>query len=254
MADSEQRNGRSPDLDELEEILGYQFEDGELLQRALTHSSFANEQDAVAVVDNERLEFLGDAVLGLVISTLLFKMSGSDEGVLTRAKSHLVSARFIGRLARNLRLGSFLKLGHGEEKDGGRRKNSILANVFEAVIGAVYLDGGMEAARSFIEKAYGDSIAELDRESLLREDYKSYLQELIQSRDLPIPRYTLVRERGPDHSKEFTVEVCIGESERAIARGSGRSKKAAEQRAAQAAVELIEKGDIEPGPPPAEGG
>ena len=240
--DSDSANNEN--LKELEEILGYKFRDRKWLVRALTHSSFANEQEN-ETRDNERLEFLGDAVLGLVASDLLFAANSGDEGALTRAKSYLVSARYIGKLAKKLRLGEFLWLGHGEEKDGGRGKKSILANVFEAVIAAVYLDGGIEEARNFIVRVYGDAIAEIDKEGLLRHDHKSYLQELIQSKELPAPVYSLVEASGPDHSKQFTVEVKIGGAGPVLARGSGGSKKIAEQEAARTARALIEAGAVD---------
>ena len=213
------KTGGGEDLGELETILGYSFGERELLVRALTHSSFANERTEEGLRDNERLEFLGDAVLGLVISDLLFEAIADDEGALTRAKSHLVSARFIGSLSQRLGLSRFIRLGRGEEKDGGRGKNSILANVFEAVLGAVYLDGGMDAARDFLRRAYGDSLAEVDGEGLLRQDYKSFLQEMIQGRELPAPRYALLGSSGPEHLKEFTVEV------RADLSGLGRDEE-----------------------------
>jgi ribonuclease-3 len=235
---------RNLKLEELEEFIAYRFRDRELLMRALTHSSFANEQEDYTR-DNERLEFLGDAVLGLAVSDVLFNANSGDEGALTRAKSHLVSARYIGRLAKRMQMGEFLLLGHGEEKDGGRSKKSILANVFEAVIAAVYLDGGMEAAQRFVVRAYGDELEKIDKDGLLRNDYKSFLQELIQGRELPAPVYTLVESSGPDHSKSFAVEVRIGESGPAIAGGSGRSKKIAEQEAARAALALIDEGAID---------
>jgi ribonuclease-3 len=235
---------RNSSLEELEGILDYRFRDRELLVRALTHSSFANEQEE-HTRDNERLEFLGDAVLGLAVSDILFKANSGSEGTLTRAKSYLVSARYLGRLAKRMRLGEFLRLGFGEEKDGGRSKKSILANVLEAVIAAIYLDGGMEAARRFVTHAYGDELEQIDRDGLLRHDYKSFLQELIQGRELPAPIYSLVDTYGPDHSKSFTVEVRIGDGGPSIAHGSGGSKKIAEQEAARTALALIEEGAID---------
>ncbi len=240
--DSDSANNES--LEELEEILGYKFRDRKWLLRALTHSSYANEQEE-ETRDNERLEFLGDAVLGLVVSDLLFAANSGNEGALTRAKSYLVSARYIGRLAKSLHFGDFLRLGHGEEKDGGRSKKSIMANVFEALIAAIYLDGGMNSARDFIVRVYGDAIEQIDREGLLRRDYKSYLQELIQGKELPAPVYSLVEASGPDHSKQFTVEVKIGNAKQSLASGSGGSKKIAEQEAARAALALIEAGAID---------
>ena len=230
------------DYESLEQTIGHTFENRELMMRALTHSSYANEHEGEGLRDNERLEFLGDSVLGLAVSDMLFNARTGDEGELTRAKSYLVSARYIGRLARKLHLGDYLLLGFGEEKDGGRRKNSILADVFEALTAAIYLDGGMEAACRFVRLAYGEAIEQADGQGLLRRDYKSFLQELIQAHELPTPRYSLLEARGPDHSKIFTAEVTVGDT--ALGRGSGGSKKAAEQQAAKLALEAIESGSI----------
>ena len=234
------------DLGVLEDLLGYRFKHPELLERALTHSSYANELGGMenGIRDNERLEFLGDAVLGLVISDLLFRSTPEDEGALTRAKSHLVSARSQALVAPRYRLGEFLRLGRGEEKDGGRTKGSLLANALEAVVGAVYLDGGMGAARRLITEAFGGELRAYDGERLLRDDPKSYLQELLQARELPAPAYAVVETSGPDHSKDFIVELRVGAS--ALVRGRGRSKKSAEQAAARSAIAKIETGELAP--------
>jgi ribonuclease-3 len=236
-------NGLPEKLAGLEELLGYSFRDKELLLRALTHSSYANERPGEGLPDNERLEFLGDAVLGLVISDAVFRSSSDDEGGLTRYKSHLVSALTIRRLAARYELGRFLRLGRGEEQNGGRAKPSLTVNAFEAVLGAVYLDGGLEAAASLVRKTYEQVLLEFDREQLLRQDYKSYLQERIQAYNLPPPSYAVIEESGPDHAKQFTVELV--HQGRSLAMGKGRSKKAAEQAAARAALDLIERGGLD---------
>ena len=230
-------------LGELEKRLGYRFQDRELLVRALTHSSYAHEQAGEPIRDNERLEFLGDAVLGLVVCDIVFHMSGEDEGRLTRLKSHLVSARTGRRLAEDLRLGRYIRLGKGEEQDGGRHKPSLLANAFESVVGAVYLDGGLEAARALILSAYEPVMLYSDFEELIKEDFKSRLQEKLQSHKLPPPEYSVVEETGPAHRKRFTVEIRIGGGE--PTRGTGGSKKSAEQAAAAAALELIDSGGLD---------
>ena len=189
------------------------------------------------------MEFLGDAVLGLVIADRVYNTRSDDEGGLTRLKSHLVSARTIYRIARVMNLGSFLRLGRGEEQNGGRSKRSLVVDAFEALIAAIYLDGGIKPAAAFIEKAFEPVFNDIDSEQLLRQDYKSFLQEICQARDLAPPDYTLVEESGPDHSKSFTVEVRL--AGKALNRGQGKSKKSAEQAAARGTLEGIESGRID---------
>lgn len=230
-------------LEPLEELLGYRFRNQALLARALTHSSYANEQADQDIKDNERLEFLGDAVLGLVISDLLFRHVGAAEGKLTLAKSHLVSGRNIRRAAEQYRLGKFLRLGRGEEADGGRRKASILANAFEAVIGAIYLDGGIRAAASFVRRSLKDALQNLDFKRLQRQDYKSYLQELLQAREIAPPGYYVSGITGPEHAKQFTVILKVDDN--TLATGRGKSKKQAEQDAARAALDRIDSGELD---------
>lgn len=229
-------------IEELQSRLGYTFKEIGLLVTALSHSSYVNESGDPGIEDNERLEFLGDAVLGMIISELLYRAFSGAEGVLTRAKNHLVSARTLGRLAADIQLGENLLLGKGEEKDGGRSKESLAANAFEAVIGAIYLDGGMQAAADFIGETFRELIESYSHERVSKRDYKSYLQELLQARQFAAPRYEVAQERGPDHQKKFEIELIINEV--TLSRGYGKSKKAAEQDAARIALEKIERGEF----------
>ena len=225
----------------VEEALGYRFTDPGLLEHALTHRSRAHEDASGGVRDNESLEFLGDAVLGFVISDRLFRECPDwDEGRKSKAKAMIVSTTSLARIGAQLGLGEHLLLGHGEEKTGGRRKRSLIADTFEAVVAAVYLDGGIAAAEGFIERWFRPALDAVRVGGLLpglAVDHKSALQERLQSRDLGLPRYRLVRETGPAHRKVFEVEVCAGE--RALARGEGGSKKESEQRAAERALEVL---------------
>ncbi len=227
--------------------MDYRFSDTELLCRALTHSSLANELRASgaasAVDDNEQLEFLGDSVLGfLVAEALVRRYPEYREGELSRQKAHLVSAAHLHGVARRLDIGSFLDLGRSEEMSGGRAKKTLLVDGLEAVIAAIFLDGGLEAARGFISAHVldapfsGDEDAGTDIQPAI-ENFKSALQELAQARKLPQPRYTIVRERGPEHSKTFTVEVRVGRDWSGQA--EGRTKKVAAQRAARGVYERL---------------
>ena len=226
------------DLEELEKRLGYEFRDRSLLMRALTHRSRANEDASGVLADNESLEFLGDAVLGFVIADMLFRQFPQlDEGRSSKIKSTLVSSAALGRLARRLGLGEYLLLGRGEEKTGGRRKQALLADGYEALIAAVFLDGGIDEARDFVMRQFADEIEEVRSPSFWERDYKSSLQELLQSRVLPLPEYLVTAESGPDHRKIFQVEVRVQGA--TLARASGRSKKEAEQQAARLAIEKL---------------
>ncbi len=221
------------DLAALEERLAYRFRDRSLLERALTHRSWTFENAArgrPALESNEQLEFLGDAVLGLLASEILMqRYPDLGEGRLSQFKARLVSASHLHERARRLELGAFLRLGRGEEVSGGRAKKTLLADALEAVIAAVYLDGGLDEARSFVVRHI---LSGVDLEKIAeRQDFKSLLQELAQARGLPAPRYRTVGAAGPDHSKVFTVEVCVGPE--LAARGEGSSLKAAGQRAAE---------------------
>jgi ribonuclease III len=222
------------DLTEFERRINYTFQRRELLTRAITHKSYSHEARHENARHNETFEFLGDSVLGFVIGDMLFQhFAELDEGALSKMKAYLVSATSLAEKARNFGMGEVLLLGVGEEKTGGRKKDSLLANLFEAVIAAVYLDGGIEAARKMIEESFAPDIRAIDQEDLLFHDYKTALQELAQGKGLPLPDYNVVDEVGPDHDKTFIVEVKIGSQ---ISRGEGSSKKEAQQQAAKHAL------------------
>jgi ribonuclease-3 len=223
-------------LDELLLTIGHAFNDPRLLQQALTHSSYANESGEPG--DYERLEFLGDAVLELVVSHLLLgRFPDEGEGALSRLRASAVNRRTLAAIARRLGLGEHLRLSHGEEKTGGRNKDTLLGDVFEAVIGAIYLDGGLGAAANFVER-YFDLLFEEVNQELLFNDYKTRLQEISQARLGRTPVYRTVAASGPDHEKTFEIEVALGD--RMVGRGSGSSKKQAEQAAAKQAFEQLQ--------------
>ena len=221
---------------EIEERIGYRFKNPELLTNALTHSSYFNENRGTASVCNERLEFLGDAVVGFIVAGYLYeKFPDLPEGRMTRLRAELVGERGLNDVSRAIGLGRYLLLGHGEDVNGGRSRPSINADAVEAVIAAIYLDGGLEAAERFVRRFIID-VFEAGNSHPER-DYKSELQELVQQKSGRILEYRHVGESGPDHMKTFTVEVTLnGES---ISRGEGRSKKDAEQHAAAAALEAL---------------
>jgi ribonuclease-3 len=223
----------------LEERLGYTFHNKQMLEDALYHSSYANEHRALGIQSNERLEFLGDAVLGLVSADFLYREHPDlPEGDLTRIRAALVCEESLHEVAQNLKLGESLKLGRGEESGGGRTRTSILADATEAVFAAVYLDGGMEQARALIHRVLLDKEQEEAVEER-RRDYKTALQELVQRQNDRELRYVLTDEAGPDHAKTFAVSVLLdGET---VGEGTGRSKKEAEQSAARAALEAVQK-------------
>ncbi len=227
------------EFDSLQRAVGYRFRDRGLLEHAMTHTSRANEDVSGGVLDNESLEFLGDAVLGFVIADILFReFPDFDEGQKSKTKASLVSTATLARQADRLDLGEHLLLGRGEEKTGGRRKQALLADGYEALIAALYLDGGIDQARAFLAREFGDLIAGIRRRGTAgADDYKSALQEHLQSRDYPLPEYRLAGTLGPDHRKQFQVEVVIrGE---AVAEATGGSKKEAEQEAARLALEKL---------------
>jgi ribonuclease-3 len=229
------------DLQELEARLGYTFGDRNLLVRALTHRSYAFGQKPSdpASIDNEQLEFLGDSILGFLISeSLVLRNATWPEGRLSKMKAHLVSATHLHRVGQSIGIGDFLQLGRSEEMSGGRQKKMLLANAVEAVIAALHIDGGLEAARKFVvDNILGESdVDELreDRET----NYKSELQERAQAIHLPQPHYVIVEETGPGHAKMFTVEARIGTAYRR--QGAGNSKKSAAQQAARAILEEMD--------------
>ena len=233
------------EFDTLEGALGYRFHDKGLLEHALTHRSRAHEDASGGVVDNESLEFLGDAVLGLVISDRLFReFPEYNEGQKSKAKALLVSAPTLARVGEQLGLGDYLLLGRGEEKTGGRQKPSLIADTFEAVVAAVYLDGGVEAADAFLERQFRDALEEVRAGRTITGgvfDHKSALQEWLQAHDRPLPTYLLAGEQGPDHQKVFEVEVRLGDE--SVSRAEGRSKKEAEQKAAARALDVLQADD-----------
>lgn len=221
-------------MDTLETILGYTFRDPALLQLALTHGSLGYENQR-AQADNQRLEFLGDAVLQLALSDLLFKrLPQADEGVLTQARAQLVSTKALARLSRRIGLGSHLRMGRGEEVNGGRDRESTLADALEAIAGAIHLDGGSDAAHRFAARLFADDLEALNH-GPLDTNPKGQLQELIQSVGTVSPQYRIIEEDGPDHAKNFIAAVIWQDTE--FGRGSGRSKKEAEVQAAQAALD-----------------
>lgn len=226
----------------LEERLGYRFADRSLLVRALTHTSFANDAPAGSgVKDNETLEFLGDSVLGFLVAEALYNTwPDFREGALSKARSHLVSETHFASLARQLDVGPLLRLAQGESRAGGRVRDSLLADVFEALFAAIYLDGGLAAARAAVQRFFSEEIARLDPEELLRRDYKTALQELAQSEGKPLPVYRLLEESGPSHERTFVYEVAYGELLRAT--GTGASKKDAQREAARVALEQLAGG------------
>lgn len=231
---------RTP-LNEAQQAIGHTFHSVRLLDEALTHTSYVNEFKEQGSKDNERLEFLGDAVLALIISEhVAAACPDLTEGALSKLRSRLVSEATLATVARRLELGKLLRLGRGEERTGGREKDSILANTVEAVLAAVYLDGGLEAARSFSLRAFAQELREAassDSGAVLAGDYKTQLQEWCQQHHDCVPQYVTAKESGPDHQKTFDVQVLV--QGKAMGRGTGRSKKEAEQAAAQKAMKRV---------------
>lgn len=224
------------DLQNLEKQLSYTFKDRTLLNQAFVHRSYSHEQ-ASKPDNNECLEFLGDSVLALTVSHLLFvKYPDYEEGILSQLKAHLVSENSLSKLAQKMKLGKFLVLGKGEELSGGRTKKSILANTYEALLAALYLDGGLEPVYSLVKKHFRPLLPKSIRRELLL-DFKSRLQEYMQEENKAIPEYVLVKESGPEHQKTFTIGIKL--DGKIFARGTGRSKKAAEQKAAQKALKKL---------------
>jgi ribonuclease-3 len=226
------------EFETLQTAIAYRFRDRGLLEHAMTHTSRANEDVSGGVADNESLEFLGDAVLGFIVADLLFReFPDCDEGEKSKMKAMLVSTATLARVAERLGLGDHLLLGRGEEKTGGRRKQALLADGCEALIAAMYLDGGIEQSRAFIVRELGGFIDDLRRDGVSAQDYKSTLQELVQGRNRPLPEYRVIGSAGPDHQKLFDVEVLVaGEP---LARATGPSKKEAEQEAARLALSRL---------------
>ncbi|MDY4755955.1 MAG: ribonuclease III [Candidatus Faecousia sp.] len=219
-------------IKDLEAAIGYHFHNISLLQNALTHSSYANERWHNSLLSNERLEFLGDSILGMLVAEYLFRsFPNRPEGELTRMRADMVCEKTLAAVANSIHLGDHLLLGHGEEQGGGRSRDSILADAMESVIAACFLDGGMEAALQIIRRFI---LVEVPVTRLHNADYKTQLQELVQQKRNQVLSYSLARESGPDHDKQFEVEVCINGS--VVGTGRGSSKKRAEQDAARAAI------------------
>lgn len=227
-------------LDSLQTALGYRFKNPRLLEEAITHKSYVNEQKTAAGPQNERLEFLGDAALSLIVSERLAALlPQSQEGALSKLKAKLVSETVLAAVARRLRLGSCLRLGRGEELSKGREKDSLLADAVEAVIAAVHLDGGMESSRQVVVKLFQSEFALIATQQHRpgADDYKTQVQEWSQQRFDSLPSYAVVRESGPDHDKCFEVEVTINGE--VAGKGTGRTKKEAEQSAAKQALQRV---------------
>ncbi len=221
-------------MQSLQEKLGYKFNDITLLQNALTHSSYANEV-RTGMGSNERLEFLGDSVLSIIVSEHLYKsFKKVPEGELTKLRASLVCEKSLCGFSRELGIGEYLRLGKGEDKGGGRERDSILADAFEAILAAIYLDGGIEPARRHVMRFV---LRELETHEEAFKDYKTALQEIIQRNPEESVTYILTDETGPDHDKTFTVEVHLNSN--VIGKGKGRNKKQAEQQAARQALELM---------------
>ena len=231
-----------PDIDQLQEEIGIAFEDQTLLQKALVHRSFLNENPDFALPSNERLEFLGDALLDFVVGEYLFqRFPQMDEGDLTKLRAALIKAGALAEFARSIELGDYIYLSRGEDERGGRSRVGLLSDAFEALVAAIYLDRGLQTVREFLMRF-------LERETTrvvergLRGDHKSQLQEWTQRELRVTPVYRTIMERGPDHAKQFTVEVWIGD--KAYGQGEGRSKQAAQQHAAQQALEQLARAGV----------
>lgn len=229
-------------MEKIEKYIGYEFKDRSFLQTALTHSSYANENKLPAFSYNERLEFLGDAILGFVVGSYVFKhYSDIPEGELTKLRASVVCEAMLAKKAKNIELGSFLRLGKGEEMTGGRNRISILADAFEALIGAIYMDGGIENAEKFILTQLENDI-KLMRVGFKKLDSKTNLQEIIQKTSKIPLEYHIIDEKGPAHNRTFSASVTHNGVVLGV--GSGSSKKDAEQAAAQAAIEKLEAQNV----------
>ena len=222
-------------ISDLEKAIGYRFKNISLLQNALAHSSYANERWHNSLMSNERLEFLGDSILGMTVADHLYRtFPDRPEGELTRMRADMVCEKTLAAVANRIGLGSHLLLGHGEEQGGGRSRESILADAVESIIAACYLDGGFESAAAFIHSFI---LCNVPVTQMRNVDYKTALQELVQRKKNQVLSYVLTGESGPDHDKQFTVEVSL--NGQVVGQGTGRSKKKAEQAAARVAMEKL---------------
>ena len=227
-------------IKDLEGAIGYHFKNIQLLQNALTHSSYANERWHNSLLSNERLEFLGDSVLGMLVAEYLYRtFPNRPEGELTRMRADMVCEQTLAAAANRIGIGEHLLLGHGEEQGGGRKRNSILADAMESVIAACFLDGGIEAALKVVQQFI---LVEVPLKKMHNVDYKTQLQELVQQKKNQVLSYTLVGQSGPDHDKQFEVEVAL--NGKVVGCGTGSSKKRAEQDSARAAIEKLFPGKI----------
>ncbi len=226
-------------INEVEEVLNIHFSNKFLLERALTHKSFPNENKELNMKDNERLEFLGDSVLSLTVSTYIFKkFPDYPEGKLAKMRSVIVSEPILAKIAREINIGKYMLLGNGEELTGGRDRESIMADAMEAIFGAIYMDRGFEIAAEFILSILVNVIDAVENGKYIK-DYKTMLQELIQKDNLQRPEYKVIDEKGPDHNKTFTINVNF--NGKRLGKGKGSSKKEAEQKAAKEALKKLGK-------------
>ncbi len=239
----ERRGVALPDWRDLGTRLQLTFKDPTLLRQALVHTSYLNENPGIDVGSNERLEFLGDAALGVVVAQELYKeYPDIDEGRLTELRAHLVRRDTLARAAARFELGEYLQLGRGEDAAGGRNRPTNLARAYEALLGALFLDGGLAKVRTFVKRSLKDELSEL-RAGSMPHDPKSRLQEVVQSRWQTTPTYKLLKTEGPDHARRFTVQVMVGN--KSLGTGEGRSKQMAEKEAAQRALDgIIGEGDL----------
>ena len=225
-------------LEQLEKLLEHNFDDRSLAVRALTHPSYLHEACGSEAGDYQRLEFLGDAVLGMLLAELLCRVYPAwNEGPLSQLRARLAGQDVLAERARSLEIGSFMLLGRGEEQTGGREKDSILADVLESLLAAVYLDAGLDAVRSLVGRLFGELAAAPHLLATVGRDSKSRLQELLTARGLPLPEYRLIRETGPPHDRSFVFQILVNGS--VFSEGEGKSKKIAQQIAAGRALELL---------------
>ncbi len=230
------KKSRTADLQQFEQIIGYEFGDLTLLDQALSHSSYTRERRDENLSDNERLEFLGDAFFDAIIGETLYQMfPDAEEGRLSKMRASIVCEASLAQAAKRIELADFLLLGYGEEKNGGRQRESILADATEAVVGAIYLDGGYEYVREFVLNTFEKELQDAREGKFLNKDFKSTLQEKLQAAGINEIRYILEKEEGPDHDKTFTVRLEVKGKE--AGHGTGKSKKNAEQAAAKNALE-----------------
>ncbi len=225
------------ELDHIEEQLGYSFADKRFLQEAITHTTYVNENKDLGLKDNQRLEFLGDTIINSIITARLYVLFPEEkEGQLTKKRAELISEGALSRIARHLGIGKFLCLGKGEEMDGGRKKASLLADAYEAIVGGIFLDSTYERTAQVVHKHYEEALGTFDEISIT--DYKSLLLEFCQSQFRALPRITVIHEKGPEHDKEFEVNVIL--KDRIIGCGKGKNKKQAAQFACKEALRLLD--------------